>query len=336
MWVRGPLRNGAIQINRLVSFEKGVKAIFAEPWADVWYVDGVNGSDRNSGRGQNKAKILISAAEAAASDNDVVYLKPGDHTLPAKLTWDLDDARLIGLSPIPHQPHLDLWMATGSGFNPMMEVTGRGNIFANMTLRHGASTGNAGDLTALTVNGRYNYFENIYTYSPMYSQQDVVNTLPSTWTGYLGVKVTEHGNYFRGCHFGGEGLARDQVNFNVYVTGIGTVFEDCSFITMLGSNDPSFVYLDNLVRDLRYVHFKRCSFIAYSPQPGVAGPNYTMTRAIRANANGNTVQVILDDCNFVNVTKVSTDADAVWFWQASPGEAAATNKTGIAIRDVSY
>lgn len=332
MWLRGPIRNGAVQINRLVSFEKGVKAAFAEPWANVWYVDGENGSDRNSGTGQNKAKELISAAEAAAIDNDVVYLKAGDHTLPAKLTWDLNDARLIGLSPIPMQPHLDIGMAGETTFNPMVEVSGRGNIFANMTFEHGSrlssGVGYATDLTCMLVSGRYNYFENVYFYTPRYSQQDVAGT-------YKGVHITGHNNYFRGCKFGSDGLIRDQANFNLHIEGgVGNIFEDCIFQMECGNTTPFFVYLDSVLRDMKATFFKNCTFYAHSGNFSI-----TPADAIKTNnwAGGNTAAIVFDSrCNFVNVTQISdTDNDfSIWKPQLRGEYGAQTEKlTLIATRN---
>lgn len=282
--------------------------------------------------------IPVAYNACAGSKNEMVHLALGDHELAETLTWSKNNTHLLGTSMTPHQPHLDIEMKGETTFSPMIDVSGRGNIFSNMTLKHGSrvssGVGYATDLTALTVSGRYNYFENLYTYSPIYGQQDVANTPPDTWTGYLGVKVTGHNNYFKGCHFGGDGTARDQVNFNLYVSGIGNVFEECVFVINLGANTPSFVYLDNNVRDMRYCLFKRCTFIAYSVSP--AAPTYTMTAAFRANAGANSLYAIIDNCNFVNVSKITNTADKVWFYVQTTGDTAATNATGIAVRSITY
>ncbi|MCK4784542.1 MAG: hypothetical protein KAV87_12390 [Desulfobacteraceae bacterium] len=307
MWLRGPIRDGAVQIGRLVSFEKGVKATFAEPWADVWYVDGENGNDRNSGRGQNKAKKLISVAEVAAKDNDVVYLKNGDHTMPAKLTWDLNDARLIGTSLIPMQPHLDLWQKAATTFSPMIEVSGRGNIFANMTLRHGSEytpgVGYNTDLICMLVSGRYNYFENVYFYSPLYGEQDVAAT-------YKGVKITGHNNYFRGCKFGSDGLNRDQANWNLSIEGgIGNIFEDCIFQMGADGIAPFFVRAYSSI-DMKYTWFKNCTFVAYSSSYGTT-PSYAFDIDVL-----NSLGIVIDArCTFVNVGQISDTNGDGWIWK---------------------
>lgn len=337
MWLRGPIRDGAIKIKPLVNFAGGVKAIFAEPWADVWYVDGENGNDRNSGRGQNKAKKLISVAEAAAKDNDVVYLKAGDHTMAAKLTWDLNDARLIGLSPIPMQPHLDIWQQALTSFNPMIEVSGKGNIFANMTFRHGAEyssgVGYATDLTCLKVSGRYNYFENVYFYTPIYHEQHVANGPVTNDGGYAGVEITGHNNYFRGCKFGGDGCDRDTLSFNLAIrNGIGNIFEDCIFQMAVDGTTPLFLHINSASRDMKLTQFLNCKFYAHS-----AAYTVSPADAFSQHAGGGTAGVFFDSrCQFINVDNICpTGVQDDWIWipvTSKDGAADTAYKELIALR----
>jgi len=337
MWLRGPIRDGAVEINRLVNFTKGVKTAFAEPWANVWYVDGESGNDGNTGREPYEAKKLIATAEQVANDNDVVYLKAGDHTMTAKVIWDLNDARLIGNSIIPMQPHLDIWQAALTTFSPMIEVSGRGNVFANMTFRHGSEfssgVGYATDLVCMKVSGRYNYFENVYFYSPIYNEQDVATT-------YKGVHITGHNNYFRGCKFGSDG-GRGEANYNVHIEGgIGNIFEDCIFNMVADSTSPFFVYINSVLRDMKYTIFKNCTFYAHSG-------NYVYTPADAfltnsgggAGGGGNTAGVVFDAlCTFCNVSQITdTDKDD-WVWKPMvsrdnhTGQIDAAVKTLIALK----
>jgi len=80
-WLKGPLSDGVIQINRPVKFNKQVSSSFFEPWSDVWYVDGTNGSDSHTGRGPSDAKATIQAAVTAASGGDIIYINPQTYKL---------------------------------------------------------------------------------------------------------------------------------------------------------------------------------------------------------------------------------------------------------------
>jgi len=205
----------------------------------------------------------------------------------------------------------------------MITFSGRGGYFANMTIKHGSSTGYATDLTCATISGRYNFFDNVYFYGPLYAEQDVVST-------YKGVQCTGHGNYFYQCKFGSDGLDRDKANYNLVVAGVGNVFEECIFQMKNDGTSPYFVYINNAVRDMKYTLFRRCTFYAHDENHTAA-----VAEAIKTDAlGGNTVACILEDCNFVNVTKVSSAADDAVIFKHTTGDAAATNATGIAVKNV--
>ena len=110
MWLRGRKKNGVVQIKRAVDFKGGVGAVFSDPWRNAWYVDQDGGNDGNSGKDPDKAKLLLSAAEAAMAARDVIYLRPGstDFNIPAAIDFDLNDIQVIGLSPNRFQPHVEL------------------------------------------------------------------------------------------------------------------------------------------------------------------------------------------------------------------------------------
>lgn len=74
--LRGRKRGGVTQINQLVSFTKGLKSAFFEPFATVYYVDTINGDDGYNGLSPSSAKATIQAAVTAASAGDVIYINP--------------------------------------------------------------------------------------------------------------------------------------------------------------------------------------------------------------------------------------------------------------------
>jgi len=202
--------------------------------------------------------------------------------------------------------------AAGGGFEPQVEVSGRGNAFYNLCFRHGAEytsgVGYATDLTCALISGRYNYFENVYFYSPIYGQQDVAHT--DIGTGYAGVHVTGHNNYFKGCKFG-SALARDKANHNLRISGgVGNIFEDCIFQMTVDGTPPLFLFTDGSPRDMNLTQFLNCRFYAHSAYYGTAPAD-----AFSYRAGGATAGVFFDSrCQFINVSNVSDTVkdDMVW------------------------
>jgi len=325
-WLKGPRSSGVIQINQPVKFNKQVQSAFFEPWADVWYVDQDNGNNSYDGKGPSSAKATIAAAVAAMSARDVIYLRPGstDHVLSAALSVSDNDVQIVGVSP--NRFHS---MANTTTFNPMITFSGRGGYFANMTIKHGSQlssgVGYATDLSCALISGRYNYFDNVYFYTPLYAEQDVVTT-------YRGVYVTGHNNYFRGCKFGSDGLERDKANFNLEVTGVGNIFEDCIFQMYSANGSPYFAYLNSGTRDMKYTIFKNCLFYAHC-----SSFTYKPDDAIKTNYQANTQAVIFDSrCQFVNVSQICDTDNDVWVWipvTSKDGGADTAKKALIALRN---
>lgn len=314
--LHGPVVNGVIQVNQRIRFTNQVQAGLNNPWSDEWFVDGDNGNTAYNGRGPSQSKALLSQAIAAASDNDVIKMKAADYTESAGITLSLNDVTIIGHAPTLFQPHLDVWMtAAGGGFSPQITVSGRGNAFYNLCFRHGAEytsgVGYATDLTCMKVSGRYNYFENVYFYSPIYPEQDVANTNVGANDGYYGVEISGHNNYFKYCKFGSDGMLRDQLNFNLLLHGgIGNVFEKCFFQMGADGATPLFIGVDSVPRDMKYSLFRECTFYVHSGNYGT-----TIGDALAVQAGGNTAGIVLERCNFVNVGNVSDTSNDDWVWK---------------------
>ena len=327
--LHGPRVNGVIHIDQRVKFMKEIQSGLLYPWSEAWYVDQDDGNDSYDGKSPSSSKLTLLAAEAAMAIGDRIYLKPGstDHDIAEGVVFDLNDISVIGVSPNKFQSHVELSQPNETPFSPMFTFSGRGGYFANLTIEHGSKlssgVGYATDLTAALISGRYNMFDNVYFYTPLYAEQDVAST-------YKGVSVTGHGNYFYQCKFGSDGLDRDQINYNLVVAGVGNIFDECIFQMKNDGTAPFFVYINNAVRDMKYVLFRRCTFYAHDENHVAAVAEAFKTDA----AGGNTVAVILEDCNFVNVTKVSSAADDAVIFKHTVGDTAATNATGIAVKGV--
>lgn len=333
--VKGLREGGVINVSKDIVFSGNVTmrggTDYIPKRTDIYYVDGTDGNAENSGKTPHRALKTIEQAVTKAGNWDRIYIAhdSSNYTLADTVTWSYNGGQIIGSSITPMQPYLDIDMADETTFDPMFEVSGRGNVIANLLFEHGSrvssGVGYATDLTCMRVSGRYNYFYNVYFNTPFYPEQDVVTT-------YMGVDVTGHNNYFRYCKFGNDGRDRDKANYNLQVSGVGNMFEDCFFQMKNDGTSPFFVNIANVVRDMKYTWFKNCTFYAHDE-------NFTQAPAYAFDtdaAGGNTVGVILDNCNFVNVSQISdTTKDGVIWKSMYEGEHGAdTTKIGmIALRN---
>ena len=231
--------------------------------------------------------IPVAYNACAGSKNEVVHLAVGDHTLDETLTWSKNDTHLFGTSPNRYQPHLDIWMSTA--FTPMIEISGRGNVFADMTFRHGTD---AADVVGALVSGRYNSFDNVYFYTPN-------NAALGDATLYRGLKVTGHNNYFYGCKIGASGAARGAKNYTLEVEGYENVFENCTFCTFIDATSPHFLGMCiDAGTEGRVTQFLNCRFISYSV-------NLLTAMAYAIDIGTYAGAVYFDSrCQFIGVTEI--------------------------------
>lgn len=336
--LHGPRVGGVVQVDQRVKFMKEVQSGLFYPWGNVWYVDQDNGSNDYDGKGPSTGKSTLAAAQTAMSALDTIYLRPGstDHNIAANIDFSDNDISVIGLSRNKFQPHVELSMPATTTFDPMLTFSGRGGYFANMTIKHGSQytsgVGYATDLRCALISGRYNMFDNVYFYTPLYAEQDVANTNLGTQDGYRGVEISGHNNYFYQCKFGSDGLNRDQLNYNVLLNGgVGNIFDQCFFQMGADGTTPLFVAVDSIPRDMKYALFRDCTFYVHSASYGT-----TIGDAFQTAPGGNTAGVILERCNFVNVGNVSDTSHDTWLWKERVGKddgADTVKKSGIALRN---
>ena len=264
--------------------------------------------------------IETAYAKAVAGRNDVISLVPDyDGDLDEALVWDKNDTHFIGESLNPHQPHTDIWQ--GAAFTPMLTISARGSVFANMTIRHGTA---AEDVIGTLISGRYNHFENMYWYGPLVDAQDVA--------GYRGVQITGHENYFKKCRFGSAALTRDAKNYNLAVEGQNNVFEDCLFEMAIDGTAPHFVgFAVDSSPEMRMTTFLNCRFVAYAANWAVTLGAALFCPQSAGNFSGG---AYFDSrCQFINVTKIVATNTSADIWMASV-DAAATNVSQIAVKDL--
>jgi hypothetical protein len=75
--LKGPKVKGYIEIDENVRFMRNLVTRYAAPWSQIFFVDGVNGSDtKNTGRTPDRAFATIGKAITAATRGDVIYVRP--------------------------------------------------------------------------------------------------------------------------------------------------------------------------------------------------------------------------------------------------------------------
>ena len=75
--IKGPKVKGYIEVDENVRFMRNVATRYALPWSQIFFVDGVNGSDtKNTGRTPDRASATIGKAIAQAARGDVIYVRP--------------------------------------------------------------------------------------------------------------------------------------------------------------------------------------------------------------------------------------------------------------------
>jgi len=75
--IKGPKVKGYIEVDENVRFMRNVATRYALPWSQIFFVDGVNGSDtKNTGRTPDRAFATIAKAVSVAARGDVIYVRP--------------------------------------------------------------------------------------------------------------------------------------------------------------------------------------------------------------------------------------------------------------------
>ena len=80
--IKGPKVKGYIEVDENVRFMRNLVTRYAAPWSQIFFVDGVNGSDtKNTGRTPDRAFATIGKAITAAARGDVIYVRPLNYTV---------------------------------------------------------------------------------------------------------------------------------------------------------------------------------------------------------------------------------------------------------------
>ncbi len=268
----------------------------------------------------------LATAESALTTlrNDVILVSPESHSLASSLTWDLNEAHLIGLAPetrVNHRARIGM----STTFTPMITVSGYGNSFRNLYTMHGTA---AGDYVGWAITGNRNSFHNIHFGGPMIAAQ-------GGHASYEGVTLTATECFFKDCTFGVATIGRDELTPNLTITVPATgyahnIFQNCTFLLFADDTDPYFVKLAN-TSGVLLTEFLGCRFICVSSNMAVAAAvAFTVT-------SGSTCCTIIDpNCEFINCTKAAASASMKYLWEPTVFAATTDELNLIALNSATY
>lgn len=277
----------------------------------------------------------IAAAYAALTTgkNDVCYLvgdggTTGTARLDLALAWAKSATHLIGLTaPSLYSQRARIAPTTttvgAAGNKDYVTVSGSGNLFANLQIWAGFSTGIA-DTIALTVSGHRNVFQrcHIAGHADAASAQDA---------GSASLKITGSENLFEDCVIGVDTVLRTVANASVQFAGGGArnVFRNCIFPVWTSATTSLIWNVAASGGVDRYAIFENCYFVNMLNITSVA----VMAAASTMVANGVNGMIILKDCVRLGITDWGTDATTnarIWL-SGSGDEAQAGDEVGRAL-----
>ena len=295
----------------------------------VYFVDPANGSDDStSGSTPDDAYDKVSYAEDQCVDKqgDVIYyLNDGNTTGSSRestvITWDKDNTHLIGLCAPTMVSQRCRIVPPTSGYtmtaNPMITVSGHGNIFANLQIANFGSTDGVAS-RGVDVTGNRNYFYNVHIVG--------IGHANAGDEAAEDLRLTGSENTFERCVFGVDTVARGNNKTNCCVRfGSGSneescrnVFRDCIFSIYCDDTEPIFIKIGAAFDTQRWNLFERCTFINTGTSTMAAGISHTA-------AAGKT---LLKDCAFYGCTDV-TAADSTDVYAYGPPIGASAVDCGL-------
>ncbi len=196
------------------------------PYSNVYWVDGTNGDDDNTGRSPLKPMKTVLAAEdkCVANQHDVVALISGaaaDSPTEA-IAWDKNFTHLVGIGP-PFPGIGQRSRISGSAaldLTPVITFSGRGCIVRDIQFQNGKDANT--DSGCVIVSGPYNYFERVYF-------NGMNHATPAARAGSYCLSVSGAENVFKDCTIGSCQTIRAAANAEMVVTNGANRWEHCLF-----------------------------------------------------------------------------------------------------------
>lgn len=293
---------------------------------NYFYVDPVNGSDANTG-GPTDPLLTLSQAHTncTAGQNDCVLLVggAGQAGLTATLTWSKSQTHLIGLgSGTQNRPVAQIQNSGSTVFTPLVNVTGTGCMFQNLTAAHGFGSTVAQICWAEA--GGLNSYKNV-------SFQGMNNNIAASASGSRSITIGGIGsNTFEDCNFGTDGVIRGGINSTLEFTNVTTKNTIKRGLFQANATTGSAVHFSaNSSGSITgWQLFDSCSFIAdvKNSVPNV-GSTLSGVAIMSATAGG---LILLNNCVSVGATKWEATASNFIFIN----NASANGTGGISVNNI--
>jgi hypothetical protein len=291
----------------------GIQGILPPFTGNSFWVDATNGSDGNTGGPQDPFATLTQAlTKATAGNNDVIYLN-GTYSPTATLAWSKSNVHLVGLGQGNYSPALisvASAAATAGAFSPLVNVTGSGCIFYNISALSGINQ--AATQVCWAEAGGSNTYINCN-----FSQ--VGHATAAAQAGCRALTLASKNNTFRDCVIGGDAIIRATgTNFSVsLLDGAGSsLFRGCIFPAYTSVAANTFVTTSSTALS-GYFIFDACSFI--NDVNNTSGT--TMTVAMTAATASKSTLLLTPSTTVVGVTTVVASGGAIWVSTAASAAA---------------
>lgn len=294
-----------------------------------YFVDPKSGSNGNSGKSPKQAVKDITAAYALTADesDDVIHLlaRGGSSTneytsrLSETLVWAKNRVHLVGhAAPTGISPRARISTASGQALaiDPMIQVTGSGNVFANFQVYNGIDAAVAAN--GIEVTGGRNYFYRVHIVGIGNAKNDVANA--------YSLKLTGGGeNLFEQCTIGADTIAKGSLADSELMLATLTArnrFWGCDIRTFAEAATHQFMLIGAGAIE-REVEFRGCKFF----NPSTSTSAVAMTEAIDINASQNGI-VTLIDCTLIGADDWEAGDEGLSFID---GAAPTDSTSGIAV-----
>lgn len=301
----------------------GIMGILPPFSGNSFWVDTVNGSDGNTGGPQDAlATIGAAYAKCVSGNNDVVYFT-GIALLAATLTWAKNKTHLIGLSSGPFNSSNALiqptsFAATAGAFSPMVNVTGTGCRFENISAAAGIAQA-AAQVTWAEAGGHNAYL------NCQFAQTG--NATAAAQAGSRALTIASLRNFWSNCIIGGDGLVRATgTNSSLeFLAGAGSnIFRGCTF-PMWSSVAANTFLLAATATCTGFMLFDDCQFVNAINNAG--GTALTQAFSISATAGAS---FILTPLSIVAGATILNTAGTGTIYVSSAVAAAGGNKVATA------
>src|SRR5882724_160546 len=274
------------------------------------WVDEVNGSDGNTGGPQDPFATLTQALSKCTANNDDVVFVAGTIHLTVSLAWSKSRTHMIGLNgggaPGPSLLTVSNVAATTGAFSPLVNVTGAGCTFQNISALSGIAQA-AAQVCWAEAGGNNDYI------ACSFSQ--VGNATAAAHAGNRALTLASANNSFSRCIIGGDAIVRATgTNFTMeMLAGAGSsTFVSCYFV-MWSSVAASAQINAATVTCTGYFIFDDCLFINDMGNAGAVASTLPLTISATAGA----VFVLASSTSVVGVAgKVATTGQLVFITSA--------------------